>query len=115
VTEISACTAYGIRVADNVYEEIDWERREKIEIDLLPESVAFMTVGAYDQDMAFLVIRGTWKDLEPGQVRYIEPYDATDASVCAYPDWDWELVQAAEKFGLPTLSRPAWTFLADES
>ncbi|MBD3004818.1 hypothetical protein [Streptomyces sp. 5-10] len=111
----SAYAAYGIRVADDVYEEIDWDRREKIESDLTPGTVVFLTAGAYDQDMAFLVIRESLEDQEPGRVKYVEPYNATDTSAYPYPDWDWALVSVAEKFGLPVLSPPAWMFVLDES
>ncbi|MER6605867.1 hypothetical protein ABT282_08100 [Streptomyces sp. NPDC000927] len=76
---ISAQVAYGVRVCNNIYDELDWDRRERIECELRGENhkIELMPAGAYDGQMCFLVIKETWNALEPGQVQYVGPYLAS--------------------------------------
>lgn len=81
----------------------------------LPEQgeVIRMGVGQYgDYKNQHLIVTSTLKSLEPGDVRFVQPYQAASEP---YLTWDAMLVAAAEELKVPIVGQPGWIVALDES
>lgn len=98
---------YGIRIQDSLdFEEI----QQKIPY---PGPVFYLSAGDYDADMNWIFIsQEADPEIKSGHYVKIDPYQATDAG---YPEWDWLLVDTAQRLGLEILDGPAWFFVPDYS
>jgi hypothetical protein len=74
--------------------------------------VCVMDVGKYDDNDCFLVVDATWKTVEPGEPKSVQPYLAT---MEPYMTWDALLVASAEELGVKIATPPGWIFALDES
>lgn len=81
----------------------------------LPEQgeVIGMGVGPYgDYKSQHLIISDTLESLEPGDVKFVAPYQAASEP---YLTWDAMLVAAAEELKVGIVGQPGWIFALDES
>jgi hypothetical protein len=99
---------YGVRLSD----DHDWSEIETIGYE---GPVFPMLAGDYDADWMWLFVKtddGHKTEIELGTYVKVEPFRATDAK---YPEWDWSLVDTAQKHGLKIADGPGWFFVPDYS
>lgn len=104
---------YGVRV---LLPEDWWATHD----GSLEESIGFdgpvfgLEAGDYDEDWHWLFVRQPDLDTEIklGTYAKVDPYRATDGQ---YPEWDWNLVDTAQKHGLKIEDGPSWFFVPDYS
>lgn len=104
--DASTSVAYGVAIDIEASTLDGWDLPEQGE-------VIGMGVGPYgDFKSRHLVISSTLKNLEPGDVKTVQPYQAANDP---YLTWDAMLVAAAEDLKVPIMGEPGWLFTLDES
>jgi len=103
--QVGSYIAYGALVELTQEQKWDWPETKPQD-----DRVVTFNAGEYDNNDYYLVVQGTWKGLEPGDFRIIEPYSATAEP---YLSWDALIVAAAEELKVPLASQPGWIFAPD--
>lgn len=104
--QASTDIAYGVAIDIEASGLNRWDLPEQGE-------VISMGVGPYgDYKSQHLVIASTLESLEPGDVKFVQPYQAASDP---YLTWDAMLVAAAEDLKVDIVGQPGWILALDEN